>query len=119
MRALVLLAALCVSGCASWTAAEPARPGAAGWLSRPGDVRVTLRDGSEATVRDPVVVGDSVLTGQVGGATTAYALDDVRAAHVRQRSRVGTALILSGGAVVGFALAVAAGVLALENSGFE
>jgi hypothetical protein len=97
----VLLAALCVlalSGCHTWRA-ESRAPTSRVWRDLPGEIRLTLEDGSSLTLEQPVIRIDQTIRSERGGPFAS--LQDVSAVEAKRFSAVRTfGLVLAKASVV-------------------
>ncbi len=92
--------------CSPWTTQE-ASPQQVIQDEQPDKVRVTLTDGSQVEVYEPVVSGDT-LTGSVDGEQRSIPLADVSALEVRKTNALLTTAFVFG-TIVGL-LAIAVGI---------
>lgn len=98
-RALVGLAALvAVTACTTW---QP-YSGPPGQAQLPSQVRVTLVSGEQVTLRDPVVLGDTLLHGLVDrqGQLQEFPMSGIQLLEARRFSGGKTALLVLASAVV-------------------
>ena len=92
------LAALALSGCHTWRA-ESRAPTSRVWRNLPGEIRLTLEDGSSLTLQRPVIRLDQTIRSERGGPFAA--LQDVSAVEARRFSTVRTlGLVLAKASVV-------------------
>ena len=116
-RALTLLIAVSslLNGCHSWQTEEVA-PVSYIQSQHPGQIRLTLLDSSELTLRSPTVVGDSIngwAPAKGGGNSDSLRLRAVAAGEVQslevRRTDVGASILLGLGIAAGAFLAFLGG----------
>jgi hypothetical protein len=103
---LSLALVLSLVSCAHWRQQWVA-PEAVVAEERPDQIRLTRKDGTQLTLRDPAVVRDS-LVGTVEKERRAVALTDVDHVYVRRGSALLPAVLIPLGIVLGLGIAIAA-----------
>jgi hypothetical protein len=96
---IAAFAALALSGCQTWRT-ESRAPTSRVWRDLPGEIRLTLEDGSSLTIERPVIRLDQTIRSSRSGGPFA-ALQDVSAVEAKRFSAVRTfGLVLAKGSVV-------------------
>jgi hypothetical protein len=99
-----------MSACHKWSTVEPGEPFAEEGTE---ELRFTGSRGQRVVLKEPVVVGDSVV-GLVNGDSASFALSEMDKIQVRKGDWVGTTLVVFG-AAVGASFAVVAVSCAAEE----
>jgi len=87
-----------LSGCYTWQS-ESRAPTSPVWRNLPGEIRLTLDDGSSLTLEQPVIRFDQTIRSQRGGPSAA--LQDISAVEARRLSSVRTfSLVLAKASIV-------------------
>jgi hypothetical protein len=95
---LLALALPLLSGCYTWRA-ESRAPTSPVWRNLPGELRLTLDDGSSLTLERPVIRIDQTIRAERGGPSAS--LQDISAVEARRFSGVRTfGLVLAKASVV-------------------
>jgi hypothetical protein len=96
---LLMVALLASSGCYSWRS-ESRAPTSPVWRDLPGEIRLTLDDGSTLTLNRPVIRIDQTISSEFGRGPSA-ALQDISAVEARRFSSFRTfSLVLAKASIV-------------------
>ena len=100
------LALTVLAGCQKWTTVESPVASTVE-RNRPGQVRITLMDGTVMELDSPTVEGDSLVGSVLGEEVPAVAIDDIRKLEFRQSNAGLTLIAIAGAAAIALAIFLA------------